>query len=66
MIVVLILLIGEEHLNMMSELCSLVEEGKLRAPPYTESPLVDGQFQVAFDNSMKPMIGAKQLFNMQT
>lgn len=53
-------------MNIISELCSLAEEGKLRPPTNTVSALEDGQFQVALDNSMKSMIGAKQLFDMQT
>jgi hypothetical protein len=56
--------VGEEHLNMMSELCSLVEEGRLRPPAHTVSPLTEGQFKVALENSMTPMIGAKQLLDM--
>lgn len=57
---------GEEHLSMMSELCSLAEEGKLRAPSCTEHPLTDGSYQVALNQSMEPYIGAKQLLNMTT
>lgn len=56
---------GEEHLRMMSELCTLAENGQLRAPAHTVAPLLDGQFQTALDNTMKPMIGAKQLLSMQ-
>ena len=50
---------------MMSELCSLVEEGKLRAPISTEHALTEGSFQLALDQSMQPFIGAKQLLRMQ-
>ena len=57
---------GEEHLSMMSELCTLAENGRLRAPAHTVAQLLDGQFQTALDNAMKPMIGAKQLLSMQT
>ena len=57
---------GEEYLNMMAELCSLADQGKLCAPNSTVHPLTDGSFQVALDQSMEPYIGAKQLLNMQT
>ena len=57
---------GEEHLKIISELCSLAEAGKFRPPANTVSKLQDGQFEVALDNSMKSMIGAKQLLDMQT
>ena len=50
---------------MMSELCMLAEQGKLRAPNCAEHPLTDGNFQVALDQAMEPYIGAKQLLNMQ-
>ena len=58
-------ILGKEHVGMMSELCSLVEEGKFKAPSCTVHPLTEGNFEVALDNSMAEYIGTKQLLNIQ-
>ena len=48
---------------MMSDLCSLVEQGKLRPKPSEEHPLAD--YRTALGKAMQPFIGAKQLLCMK-
>lgn len=57
--------IGEEHVKMMSDLCTLAEEGKLRPPLCTEHSLAEGSYQLALEQAMEPYIGTKQLLNFQ-
>lgn len=57
--------VGEEHMKMMSELCSLAEEGKLQPPLCTEHALAEGRFRTAFRKSMESYVGAKQLLDFR-
>ena len=48
---------------MMSDLCDLGVEGKLRAPPCTEYHLE--YFRTALSRAMEPYIGRKQVLRMK-
>ena len=50
---------GAEHLQMLSELCDLAEQGKLRPPLCTEHLLEN--YTTALSQAMVPYIGSKQL-----
>lgn len=50
---------GEEHLDMVEELCELGRQGKLKAPPSTEYSLRD--YKTALARAMEPYIGRKQM-----
>lgn len=50
---------------MMSELCALGEEGKLRPPQCVEYSLTEDSYQAALDRAMEPFIGTKQMLVMQ-
>lgn len=47
---------------MMSDLCELAKEGKLKPPLYSEYSLRD--YKAALRKAMEPFIGTKQLLAM--
>ena len=48
---------------MMSDLCTLAEQGKLRPKPSVEYPLDD--YKTALSKAMQPFVGEKQLLKMK-
>ena len=56
-------ILGEEHHQMMSDLCSLAEEGRLRPKPCLEHPLED--YKTALGKAMEAFVGVKQLLRMK-
>lgn len=54
---------GDDHYQMMSDLCSLAEQGQLRPKPCEEHPLAD--YRTALSKAMQPFVGAKQLLCMK-
>ncbi|MBN3290832.1 MECR protein, partial [Polypterus senegalus] len=48
--------------EMISSLCSLIRQGKLKAPAYTEVPITD--YKTALENAMKPFSSSKQILIM--
>ena len=59
----LLSVLGEQHLEMMSEVCRLAEQGRLKPPLCQVHPLMD--YRAALARAMEPFVGTKQLLDMQ-